>query len=68
MIKIVLDYDKDADKIIDPDNGRTIAHWAGLAHHAAKESEGVKVSDLVELKEAGYTAEEIIELKKKGVI
>lgn len=67
-MKIVLDYDKDTGEIKDPDNGVTVATWVGLAHHIAKESEGVEVSDLVALKEAGYTAEEIIELKKKGII
>jgi len=65
-VKIELDYNP-IDGQISTNSGVYIGVYTGLESH---ESTGCKtdIDSLVKLKDAGFTAEEIIEMKKKELI
>lgn len=78
-MKIELDYDPSDGSITVPNGGQHIAYWTGLEHCEAgrtlsaiaepiKPSNTVSVSELKELKDAGFTAHEIAELRSSGVL
>jgi hypothetical protein len=70
-MKIELNYDPATGQISD-NAGCLITCWVGLEHCEVKpsaEREGpAAVSDLIQLKETGFTADEIIAMKGRGVI
>lgn len=67
-MKVILNYDKTSGNITDK-NGTIITSWMGLE---ADEFEGstskVGSEKLVELKEAGFEFEEIMQMQKKGML
>jgi len=63
--KIILEYGHDG-SIFDA-SGTMITTWQNLEHFGEHEDKA-SIDDLVKLKEAGFTSEEIVEMKKKGVI
>lgn len=80
-MKIELDYDPNTGAIIDPGNSAIIYNQLGLERCAVpqfkklsaiaepiKPSNTVSVSELKELKDAGFTAHEIAELRSSGVL
>lgn len=64
MARALFDYDPASGKITDAKG--LIAFLAAATPFPAEE--GVPVDALVKLKEAGFSAEEIIELHRKGVL
>lgn len=67
-MKIVLDYEVSTGGIIDPTSGISLGCLMGLDHHELKTNIGVDIESIVKLKNAGFTADEIIELKRKEVL
>ena len=70
MKKVILNYDQQSGNINTPD-GMYIGCHLGLPVVDEKEkviNSKVSVSELKELKEAGYTAHEIAELRASGII
>ena len=67
--KIILEYD-DATGAIYTSKGVRIGSWVGLTELQApsKSASNVLIDDLAKLKEAGFEADDIILLKKKGLI
>jgi len=63
--KIILEYGHDG-SVFDA-SGTIIATWPNLEHFGEHEDK-TSIDDLVKLKEVGFTSEEIVEMKKKGVI
>lgn len=63
---MILEYEVDSGNLYDV-NGVLIVSWQGLQSFADGKA-GVPVADLVKLKDAGFTAEEIVDLKRKEVI
>jgi hypothetical protein len=49
-------------------DGMLITTWAGLEGCEIEEDQKVSIDEVVKLKEAGFTSEEIIEMHKKGVV
>lgn len=77
-MKIQLNYDPATGQITD-NTGAFIFNWLGLENHevqneAVSLQHGLEykqfaaVSDLIKLKEAGFTADEIISMQARGVI
>ena len=71
-MKIVLEYNPANGELVNPKDGVLIATWLGLNYIEAEKQNGlsakVSVSELKDLKEAGYTAHEIAELRASGVL
>lgn len=73
-MKIELDYNPSTGEIKDPRYGSVLITWLGLEPLEVKtltsesSSNKVSVAELKELKEAGYEAHEITELRRTGVI
>ena len=67
-MKIALNYDVNTGQITD-DSGIIIMSYMGLQNNEIKESKvSTNVTDLVKLKDAGFTAEEIISLSSREII
>lgn len=67
-MKIALNYDVNTGQITD-DSGIIIISYMGLQNNEIKESKvSTNVTDLVKLKDAGFTAEEIISLSSREII
>ncbi len=64
---IKVKYDKGSGEVRSID-GEYVGIAMGLEKHETDNKEAVSVKDLVDLKEAGFTADEINEMHKKGVI
>tara|TARA_R110000744_G_C19371578_1_gene562725 strand:- start:22850 stop:23044 length:195 start_codon:yes stop_codon:yes gene_type:complete len=64
MTKVLLDYDKNTGNI--SKNGTHIASWAGLGEY--EEPEVSNIDAMVKLKNSGFTAKEVIELGKAGLL
>lgn len=71
-MKIVLDYNPANGELVNPKDGVLIATWLGLDYVEVEKQGGlsakVSISELKDLKEAGYTAYEIAELRASGVL
>jgi len=66
MAKVLLNYDVQTGTLTN-ESGMTVGTWAGLPTH--KELKGnSKVEDMIKLKNSGFTAEEVIEMGKAGLI
>lgn len=65
--EIVLQYNTETYELLDID-GTTITSWAGLHTSEYALPSKLSVEKLVELKKAGFTTEEIIELHKKELL
>ena len=63
MAKVLLDYDKSTDTVSAPD-GSHIGVAKGLELH----KETSTVEELIKLKNAGFTAAEVIEIGKAGLL
>ena len=66
-MKIVLNYEPESGQIFD-NQGVNIISWLGLDSHKLENAEGVSVDAICKLKNSGFTAEEIIEMKRKEVL
>lgn len=67
MIKrVIVQYEESSGNIFDR-NGTLITAWHGLEHMGEPEN-GSNVRDLIKLKEAGFTAEDIVAMKEGGVL
>lgn len=64
-MKILLDYDQATGTMTDA-NGAIVGTWAGAKGFEMEPT--VSVRDLVKMKDAGFTAEDIVELKNSGVL
>ena len=68
MIKIVkVEYEEGTGAVYDR-TGNLIGTWQDLQPFPDNDKSNIAIDDVVKLKEAGFTSEEIIELKKKEVI
>lgn len=67
-MKIVLNYDEHGN--LTENNGSLIITYKGLGDHVLVEKKGpsITVEEVLQLKEAGLESEEIIAMKKTGVI
>lgn len=63
--KVTLEYDDASGQITDA-SGAIIGNWMGLDSFSS--AGRIKIDTLVKLKEAGYTAEEIISMDKREMI
>jgi hypothetical protein len=73
-MKIELQYDP-ATGAIETEEGGLITHWPGLENHQSitgttelKSEPMSNIDDLVKLRDAGFTDEEIIAMSSRGVI
>jgi hypothetical protein len=66
-MKIVLGYDPILGNILDK-NGVHLCTFYNLQDHEQEEKTGVDVNQLVKLKVAGFTVDEIVALKDRGLI
>lgn len=71
-MKIIIDYDPNSGELKNPKDGLAITNYLGLNYTEAESEKSasakVSVAELKELKEAGYTAHEIAELRSSGVL
>lgn len=69
-MKIQVEYDPATGQMSDPTNGALLTSWTGLSHLEVKEQEAKEsnVADLAKLKSAGFTAEEIMQMKREGLV
>lgn len=65
--KVVVEYDESTGQVYDA-IGTPIIMWAGLQHFGEAQDSGVSVRDVIKLKEAGFSAEEIVTMKDGGVL
>ena len=66
MKKVLLDYDDSSNLY---QNGMLVTNFVGLEEYTEPETASfTPVDDIVKLKEAGFDADEIIEMKKRDVI
>lgn len=65
---IQLEYDKATGQITDPNTNCTISTWMGLEGSEVKEQKTSDVSELVKLKDAGFTADEIMQMKREELV
>lgn len=64
-MKITLNYDPTTGQVTD-NNGAIIVTWMGLQDQQAEPE--ISVENLVELKKAGFSTDEIVELRKKDIL
>jgi hypothetical protein len=67
MEKIVLEYDRASGEIKDG-NGLFIASYIGHLKSFEEKPKSNTIDELIQLKEAGFTTDEIIELRRKELI
>jgi len=67
MIKVTLDYDEISGNLYD-NNSNLIISWPGLMNSKDDDAKNSIVNDMKELKAAGFTAEEIMQMKREGAI
>lgn len=67
MKKVILGYDPQTGSITDI-NGYCVATYSGLLYEEATEKETDVVHEMIKLKNAGFTAEEIVLFKNEGVL
>lgn len=70
--KVVLEYDEKMGQLYDAD-GDLVGTWHGVVSFPERESKSedrgtVSADDLETLKKAGYDADDIVLLRKKGLI
>lgn len=65
MEKVILNYES-SNGTIRTDDGHVVGNWIGLKPMEAQST--VSVSDLIELRGAGYDVDEISSLRRKGLI
>lgn len=69
MINVKLKYDKDTGMLYEGDGATMIASWNGLEQFETEDIDSfVPIDALCKLKNAGFTADEIVELRRKEVI
>jgi len=66
-MQIKVNYDPSTGNMTDPTNNAYIGVCSDLTHLEVKEQES-KVADLAKLKSAGFTAEEIMQMKREGLV
>ena len=66
MKKVILNYDESSGVISDK-FGTQVGNWLDL-QSLGEPSDGANVRDLIKLKEAGFTAEDIVAMKEGGVL
>lgn len=67
-MKVILNYDPATGQISDA-NGQSISCWFDLRYEPVLETVSTtEVNDLVKLKEAGFTTEEMVNLRDRGLI
>jgi len=67
-MKIALNYNPSNSSISD-NAGVVLINWPGLENHEIKDTpEGVSIEGLIDLKKAGFTTDEIVELRKKEIL
>lgn len=63
-MKVILDYDQSTGSIKDKD-GLIVATWSNL--NCEKAEKKAYIDELIKLKEAGFTVEDIVELRRKEI-
>ena len=67
-MKVIVDYDASTGQIKDQ-SGQIVATWFDLRYEPVLETvSATEVNDLVKLKEAGFTTEEMVNLRDRGLI
>lgn len=66
-MKVVLNYDPTTGHLTDKDGGY-IYQLAGIKYEDFENKSGIEVNELIKLKEAGFTVEEITHLKDRSLI
>ena len=67
-MKVIVDYDASTGQITDK-SGQIVATWFDLRYEPVLETvSATEVNDLVKLKEAGFTTEEMVNLRDRGLI
>ncbi len=64
--KIILEYNRETGEIYAA-NGDCIANWLNLEGFSFETKEA-SIEDLVQLRKAGYTNDEVIELRRQKII
>lgn len=71
-MKVILEYDESAQTLLGKDN---VGYWYGPINHYGEykeqpeqTQETSKVSSVIELKKAGFSAQEIVEMTRGGVL
>ena len=65
-MKVIVEYDQVTGEIKDK-SGMTIGSWFELEHFGSPD-EPNKVRDIIKLKDAGFTAEDIVTMKEGGLL
>jgi len=65
--KVIVEYDEVSGNLFDA-TGLQIATWCNLQHFGEPGETTLKPRDLVALKDAGFTAEDIVIMREGGVI
>lgn len=65
-MKVTIDYDSTTGAMTDK-RGTLVGTWVGLEHFGDAEKKDI-VRDLIKLKEAGFTADEIVAMKEGGLL
>lgn len=66
-MKVVIDYDPASGNMTDA-KGAYVGSWMGLESFGEELSTNDPVEDIVKLKNSGFTAEDIVAMKKGGVL
>lgn len=66
MAKVLLNYDIQTGTLTS-EKGAIVGTWTGLPVYE-KPKENSKVEDMIKLKNSGFTAEEVIEMGKVGLL
>ena len=66
-MKVIIEYDQLNGTMYDK-AGAMIGTWHALDHFGTPDDQGATVRDLIKLKEAGFSAEEIVAMKEGGVL
>ncbi|MCZ4284569.1 hypothetical protein O4H29_06940 [Marinobacter salarius] len=67
--KVIVEYEDSSGTIFDA-NGMNVGTWHNLEHFGEPDAQGgsMKPRDLIALKEAGFTAEDLVTMRDGGVI
>lgn len=67
-MKVILNYDDETGQITDR-SGQILITWLNLRYEPVLETvSATEINDLVKLKEAGFTVEELVNMRDRGLI
>ena len=71
-MKIIVEYDESLDQVRSKDGmilwTGPLEHWGEYKEQSEQTQETSKVSSVIELKKAGFSAQEIVEMTRGGVL